>query len=185
MRLSRVLFLTLFIFPTGLIAQTKPSWLEYRSLEGRFSIRCPGSMQEKVDTFSTPIGKLVYTTVFFNDSTPEADNSVYMVSFCDYPEGALHQDSSELVAEFLEATAAEAAFSVAGDLVWSTPVYYLKYPGLFWRVDYKNGRAVIKTKAFVVRNRYYAIQTVMPKDRSLNRSAEIFMEAFRLFEKDD
>jgi hypothetical protein len=164
-------------------AQSGYSWEELRSLGGRFSVRSPGLMKEKVDTFSTPVGKLLYHTFFFNDSLPAADNAVYMVSYCDYPSGSLHHDSTELVSDFLGATAEESAFSVAGKVTWSADINYGKYPGLHWRVDYKDNRAVIKTKAFIVQNRYYAIQTVMPKNRSLNRASDFFMDSFRLFDQ--
>lgn len=105
-----------------------------------------------------------------------------MLSYCDYPEGSLHHDSSDLVRDFLQATVEESAFSVAGTVTWSNSISVGRYPGRFWRVDYKDGRAVIKTKAFVAGRRYYSIQTVMRKSRSLNIAADKFLDSFRLLE---
>jgi hypothetical protein len=178
-------FFALFTLQCYSTAQSVNSWQEHRDLEGRFSIRSPGDLKEKVDTFNTPVGELVYHTFFYHDSLPDAENAVYMVSYCDYPEGSLHHDSTALISDFLESTAQESAFSVAGTIAWSTEINYGKYSGLHWRVDYKDGRAVIKTKAFIVRNRYYAIQTVMPKTRSMNRASDLFMDSFRLFDSGD
>lgn len=173
----------LFIGMTFQIAaQSKPKWEEYRSYDGRFRVLTPGAMRLKADTVSTAIGTLTYHTYFFEDADKDADNVVYMLSYCDYPEGSLHHDSSDLVRDFLQATVEESAFSVAGTVTWSNSISVGRYPGRFWRVDYKDGRAVIKTKAFVAGRRYYSIQTVMRKSRSLNIAADKFLDSFRLLE---
>ncbi len=163
-------------------AQGKVRWEEYRSYDGRFRVLSPGAMRPKVDSIATALGTLAYHTFFFEDADKATDNVVYMLSYCDYPEGSLHHDSIELVRDFFKATVEESAFSVAGDVTWSHDIRLGRYPGIFWRVDYKDGRAVIKTRAYLVRNRYYTIQAVMKKERSLNAAADRFLESFRLLE---
>lgn len=162
--------------------QTKPKWEEFRSYEGRFRVLVPGAMRFKTDTIETAIGKLAYHSCFFNDAEQNTENAVYLISWCDYPEGSLHHDSTALVADFFDATVQESAFSVAGDVAWSNDIRMGKYPGKFWRVDYKDKRAIIKTRAFVIGNRYYSVQTVMKRERSLNAASDKFLESFRIFE---
>lgn len=173
--------LIMSLLPAWMQAQTKPKWEEFRSLEGRFRVLTPGAMRTKTDTMETAIGKLAYHTFFFEDAEQNTENAVYLLSYCDYPEGSLHHDSIALVAEFLDATVQESAFSVAGDVAWSNDIRSGVYPGKSWRVDYKDKRAVIKTRAYVAGNRYYSVQTVMKRERSLNAASDKFLESFRIF----
>lgn len=163
-------------------AQDKNRWEEFRSFDGRFRVTAPGNFRLKTDSIATDIGTLAWHTYFFENAGSEAENVVYMVSYVDYPEGSVHHDSTELVQALFEAGVEESAFSVAGRVSWTTKVKLGQYPGIFWRVDYKDGRAVIKTKAFFVQNRYYAVQAVMRRERSLNTAADKFLDSFRLFE---
>ncbi|MBP8239345.1 MAG: hypothetical protein KAX50_05270 [Saprospiraceae bacterium] len=174
--------LLLCFLPSWVQAQAKPKWEEFRSYEGRFRVLSPGDMRSQTDTIETAIGKLAYHTFFFEDAEQSTENAVYLLSYCDYPAGSLHHDSIALLAEFFDATVQESAFSVAGDVAWSNDMRLGVYPGKSWRVDYKDKRAVIKTRAFVAGNRYYSVQTVMKRERSLNASSDKFLESFRIFE---
>lgn len=172
----------------GLLAQHTPDiWREYTSYEGRFKVLSPDAMASKTDSVETPVGKLAYHTYYYqpeaNDRT--AENLMYMVAYCDYPEGSLHQDSSALLAEFFEATMEAAAFSVNGELAYSAERNYREYPGRFWRIDYLDGQAVIKTWGLVVGHRYYSLQTVTVKSRNLNRSSDNFLDSFRILQPEE
>ena len=167
----------------GLTAQPTPDiWRTYKDYEGRFEILSPDAMKSKTDSVGTPVGKLAYHTHFYQPEADDvtAENFMYMVSYCDYPEGSLHQDSTELLEAFFEATMEEAAFSVNGKLMYAGERNYLGYPGRFWRIDYLDGQAVIKTWGLVAGRRYYAIQTVTVKSRNLNRSSDNFLDSFRI-----
>lgn len=157
-------------------------WQELVSTQGRFRIKTPGYLTEKVDTLNTSLGLQTYHTFFYQSPDKEADNLFYMISYCDYPEGSIDVDSTELVDEFFDVTVKESAFSINGDLVYSNPIEWNGYPGRIWRVDYLKGSAVIKTRAYLVGNRYYAIQTVMLKDKSLNPSSDQFFNSFYLLD---
>lgn len=156
-------------------------WEEYNDYEGGFRVRTPGPFVQRVDTVKTPLGKLAYHTFMFvmkNESY--AENVFYMVNYCDYPPGALHQDSTELLTEFMDATVDEATRAVRGELVYQDGIEINEYPGRFWRIHYREGDAVIKTKAFVVGTRYYQVQTAMTREMGLNRASEEFLDSFRL-----
>ncbi len=153
-------------------------WSEFRSYEGRFRIQAPGPMQQKTDTISTRLGPTAYHTFFYQ--TEGGDNLLYMVSYCDYPEGGMHADSTELIEPFFEATVEAAAFSIDGKVVYSSPMKFFNYPGYIWRIDYLEGQAVVKTRAFIIEQRYYAIQTVTYRGLNLNPHTDRFMDSFRL-----
>lgn len=155
-------------------------WILVEQEAGRFRIMSPGPLQEKVDSVPTIMGMMAYHTFFFQPPNELADNAVYMLSYCDYPEGSLHSDSTELVAEFFEATVASAAESVGGNVRYSDVRNVYEFPGRVWRIDYNNGRASVHTHACVVGNRYYAVQTVSRRELALNRWSDRFINSFEV-----
>lgn len=161
-------------------SQTFSAWIPTNSYDGRFQILSPGLMIEKTDSIETPLGKLAYRVHFYQPEDKKADNLLYMVSWCDYPDGSLPADSTALIEAFFDATMESAAFSVKGTVVYSDAFKMEDYPGRIWRIDYLDGNAIIKTRAFVAGNRYYAIQTVSRKERHLNAFGEHFFDSFRL-----
>ncbi|MDZ4705179.1 MAG: hypothetical protein SH848_14705 [Saprospiraceae bacterium] len=164
------------------LTQTFSSWVPTNSYDGRFQVLSPGLMIEKTDSIETPLGKLAYRVHFYQPEDKTADNLLYMISWCDYPEGSIHADSVEMLEEFFNATMESAAFSVKGSVVYSDAYKMEEYPGRIWRIDYLDGNAIIKTRAFVVGSRYYALQTVSRKERHLNILGEKFFDSFRLIE---
>jgi hypothetical protein len=126
----------------------------------------------------TEIGTLTYHTFFIQSREKEAENLYYMVSYCDYPEGVIFTDSTELVLEFFQATLETAVQSVNGKLMWATDVQLGPYPGKFWRIDYLDGKAIIKTKAYLAGRRYYSLQTISYREKNINASADRFFDSF-------
>ncbi|MCB0555116.1 MAG: hypothetical protein KDD02_16315 [Phaeodactylibacter sp.] len=160
-------------------------WEEFKSYEGRFRVLAPGPLQHRVDSVETSIGTLAYHTYFYQPPKEEeskADNLLYMLSYCDYPENTVHSDSAALLEEFFDATIEQAVKSVKGELAYSSVQDYFGYPGRIWRIDYLNEKAVVKTRAVVVGSRYYSLQTAMVRERNLNPSANRFLDSLRLLE---
>ncbi len=176
------LFLLSLLFPILLSSQEDGPWSYYQSNEGSFSIDFPeGNLVERSDTVETAIGELVYH-LFMIQKDQKSDNVMYMLSYCDYPEGTIHSDSTELLHEFFEATMDQAAKSVNGELTYHDFAWYKDYPGYLWRIDYLDGKALIKTKAFLINRRYFAVQTVTVRPKSLNLSTDRFMDSFKFIE---
>ncbi|MBI5917556.1 MAG: hypothetical protein HY842_19480 [Bacteroidetes bacterium] len=170
----------LFLFGSVLFFQN--TWQEFSSGEGRFRISVPGNFTEKTDTLKTEVGPLAYHTFFIQTSDETAENLFYMVSYCDYPPGVVFADSTGLAEEFFQNTMEAAAESVEGEILYSADIQLDKYPGKQWRIDYLDGKAVIKTKAYLVGSRFYSLQTIAWKDKSLNADATRFFDSFRLVE---
>lgn len=170
MKIWLSLFLMSFLFT---------EWVLYESKDSQFRILAPGALKEKVDTFETKLGELYYHTLFYQAEV-ETGNQVYMISYCDYPEGTIHSDSIDLLPNFFKETMETATFSINGELMYKTDEEVQGFPGKYWRIDYRQGKAVIKTKAFLVKNRYYALQVVATKERHINPDSDRFIESFRL-----
>ncbi|HKK75219.1 MAG TPA: hypothetical protein VJ953_09115 [Saprospiraceae bacterium] len=176
-----LLLTLLFGLNLSLQAQSDDHWENFTSVNGLFKVRTPGPMKHKADTVSTRIGTLVYHTYFYQEELEEgADNFIYMVSYVDYPSTAVHSDSTELISEFFEVTMDQAAFSIAGEVIYNNPIKVEGYPGYIWRINYKEDTGVIKTKAVLANNRYYSIQAVTVKELALNAAIDRFLDSFQL-----
>jgi len=101
-----------------------------------------------------------------------------MITFCDYPPGTIHSDSTELLKDFFAASVDQATSSVKGELAYQADIVQQGFPGKIWRINYLRDQAVIKTKAFMVRNRFYSIQTVTLKDMAINAASDRFFDSF-------
>lgn len=163
-----------------------PTWDWYTSEKGLFTVLTPGEMTEKVKETETAIGKLSYHIFSYQPEVEAgADNFLYMISYCDYPAGSVHSDSTELLKEFFDATVESSVSSVRGELFYAADIRLGEYPGKIWRVNYGDNKAAIKTKAYVVGNRYYAIQTVTFREKSLNASIDKFLDSFKVITENE
>ena len=164
----------------GLFLGFSQDWKEFKSYDGKFRVLVPGQMLEKVNSIETAIGVLDYHSYLLHKSDDEADNVLYLVSYCDYPVHTMHSDSLELLKDFFQNTIESAVQSIQGELDYSTEIQIDEYPGMLWRINYNNGSAIIKTKAYLVNNRFYSIQGVAYRNKSLNPSLDRFLNSFRL-----
>jgi hypothetical protein len=156
-------------------------WNEFKTIDGRFYVMVPGIMEEKITKSKTAIGELEYHT--FVCQIPESENSenlLYIVSYCDYPKGTIHSDSTEFLKEYFEATIDEATRSIRGQLLYAADCKIDDYPGKTWRIDYNNGKATMRTKSFMVKNRLFSLQTACRRVNNLNEDGDKFFDSFRL-----
>jgi hypothetical protein len=156
-------------------------WEWFTSETGLFTVLTPGKLTEKIEKSETAVGELSYHTFFYQPEEDEnADNFLYMISYCDYPKGSIHSDSLDLVKDFFDATIESSVRSVKGELFYESDIKTGEFPGKIWRVNYGDDAAAIKTKAFLVNNRYYSIQTITLREKSLNPSIDKFLDSFKI-----
>ncbi len=175
--LLSLIFLFFNFFPSN------DPWLEFKSHEGAFSISAPGKIKEVIKKAETGLGSLEYHVFIHRNNDPNAENMVYMISYCDYPEHTVHSDSTELLNLFFDASIEESVLSVNGKLAYSSTLDFNGHPGRIWRTDYGNGQGIIRTKAFMKGRRYYSIQTICTLENSMNLSSDKFFNSFRILEK--
>jgi len=164
------------------MASEAKKWRDFHSYDGKFRILIPGDVIEKVDSIETAIGTLAYHTFFHQTKESNADNVLYMLSYVDYPSGTIHSDSTDFLKDFFTETMDAAVKSVKGELVYGNDWKYKEYPGKVWRIDYLDGKALVKTKAFMVGKRYYTLQIIAKKEHSINFSSDKFLDSFLLIE---
>lgn len=163
--------------------EKKKEWTKFKSEIGKFSVVVPGELIEKLDSSNTPLGFLKMHTFYFQPLANSGNaNFMYMVQYCDYPDGTLAGSDTTFTNDFFESTRNEAAFSINGKVIYYTPITLNSYQGQFWRIHYKKDSAVIKTKAYIVKNRFYAIQTITFKALASNMDTDKFFDSFQILE---
>ena len=176
----------LFLFLPILSFAQDSDWKVFHAYEGKFKIEIPGGlMEEKERVIYTDIGEITYVTYYYQPATKDAENALYLVSYCDYPEYSIHSDSTALLEDFFNNTITSAKKSVYGELRFSEAVNYIDYPGKLFRIDYLQGTATLKSKTFLVENRFYNIQIATTRGKSLNNAADKFLDSFHLIEEID
>lgn len=170
------MFLAIFIF---LLISVQTPWTETVDPDGGFRVMSPCAMQMHRQTTPTPLGNLEYHTWWCEGSEGDP-NTLYMVSWCDYPAGSLESDSLDMRSELLQVTMEAAVASLKGVLMYATAADLEGFPGKHWRIDYNDGRAVMKSKAFFLGNRFLLIQVAATKERHLNPEADRFFDSLRL-----
>lgn len=174
--LINLVILSSFCIPFQAFAQ----WAPFSSLDGRFQIPAPKPLDHQESVVETPLGTITYHTYFHKPAGDPHGNQWFSVSYCDYPYGTIHSDSLDLLEEFFEETIKESAFSVNGDVRYVEEIDYNGMPGRFWRVDYLNGKVAIKSRAYLIADRFYVIQVVTLADKSANPEAQRFLDGFKL-----
>jgi hypothetical protein len=175
-----------FVFCTFLIlfhvkAQTA-TWKEQVNLEGKFRINAPGDLVEKVSNMKTAIGESAYHAFVFKPTEQKPENVFYIVNYVDYPQGTFPADSTELITEFFKVTIENSVIGVKGKLLYESDILLGTHKGKIWRVSYNQATVFIKSKCFLVGNRFYMIQTMTMKDKSMNTAADSFLDSFQVIE---
>jgi hypothetical protein len=161
---------------------TALTWKEFKTYEGKFRVLTPtGEMTEKVKSIKTGLGEVAYHTFMNRPEEKNPDCVFYVVNYCDYPKGTFPADSTDLINEFLDETVNESVKTVGGVLTYQSDIQILTNRGKIWRVQYNGDRALIKSKCFLVGDRFYLVQTMMKKEKSMNPSADKFLDSFQPF----
>ncbi len=160
-------------------------WKIFNTYEGQFRIEVPGGeMEKKEKVIHTEIGEITYVTYVHQTPLKESENALYIVSYCDYPANSMHSDSLELLEDFFNNTIEKASDSVYGEVRYEDDIRYIDYPGKLFRIDYRQGTATLKSKIFIVKNRFYNIQIATTTGKSLNDAADHFLDSFYLLSED-
>jgi hypothetical protein len=172
---------SLLIFLSSCVL-TVLTWKEFKSFEGKFRVLTPtGEMTEKISKIKTGLGEVAYHTLMNRPEEKNPDCVFYVVNYCDYPKGTFPADSTDLINEFLSETVTESVKAVHGTLTYQSDIQMLMNKGKIWRVQYNGDRALIKSKCFLVGDRFYLVQAMMKKEKSMNPSADKFLDSFQTF----
>ena len=175
--MKRISIVITIIFSSIATTLSGQEWKVFQSYEGDFSVMTPGMMEQKRATITTELGDFDVHTLFYN-SQDTVSNYLYLINFYDLPEEMLPPDSTTLAMEFLLNTMDQSVSDLGGDLQYSTEVEIGNHPGLMWRS--RSDEKVVKSRAYVINNRFYMLQVFSVPSKSLNADVDKFLESFTL-----
>lgn len=171
-------FLLLCLLP--ILGFSQDGWIPYRSPEGGFKVLTKGIFKTRLTHAKTGIGEITMHNLVYQTDETGADNHIFVITFYDFPEQSMHSDSTVLVNDFFKETIASAVSSTGGELAYQSEISLHGFKGLHWRINYAEGKGVIKTQAFLVNNRYYSLSVMMPDVAKNTVDANKFFNSFRL-----
>jgi hypothetical protein len=158
---------------------TNTEWMQFRNIDGRFKVLIRGNLVEKMATIQTEIG-MIESHQFVYQPAEKEENLAYIIMYYDFPKGGMHSDSTELLKEFFDTTVEEAATKLQGMLVYQHDLEHEGYAARQWRVNYSDNKVAIRSRAFMVKQRFYLLQTIGFTDIEQNNVSEYFINSFRL-----
>ena len=177
-RILSLTALAVLVFPAWLFCQ---SWEQEVSRDGNFSLLYPVEPELKINEVEDPVfGALKLHQLIAVDTSAVEGEMVYTVFYTDYPSDLVHQDSTDLLEEFFLATAESAAYSVAGNLIYSAPYHGFECPGYAFRIHYNQGDAVIRSRAFMCCSRLYILSVAGLAKGVSTENMNRYFDSFRL-----
>lgn len=157
-------------------------WILFVDPEGRFEVRMPEGIDESSRIIATPIGDLKYISLSSKE-TFENEVVQYNLSFCDYPAGTFHPDSTELSRLFLDETISASVESVKGSLIYKDEARTRKETGAIWKVTSEQHNVHLKNMALLHGDRFYNLQVIIPPEKTLDNNADEFFNSFKLIDQ--
>lgn len=145
-----------------------------------FQILYPKLPSSQTQTINSVIGDLKVTGHIYNASKDTTDaNLTYGVLTTEYPDTLVHSDKKEILSNFFRSATDGAVKNVNGKLISEKEIELDGFPGRDIKIDLK-GFAVMRMKAFLVKNKLYMLQTITKTEKDGNQSVEKFMNSFKL-----
>jgi len=168
------------IYPVGLIIAVLILSFEFSTAQNKIlldplncSVVVPGKMTKFTDTIQTDIGLITYFTYVWKDSLLQ-----FQLSYCEYPEGTLHSDSTGLLQEFFSTTISTSVEKLKGVQRYASEIVQFGFPGWFWRTDYGSEK-FSKTKAFVAGRKFYKLQVLGSKRNDQDKISTQYFDSFQ------
>ncbi|NJN77492.1 MAG: hypothetical protein HC803_03485 [Saprospiraceae bacterium] len=153
--------------------------MQFRNIDGRFKVLTRGNLVEKMATIQTEIGA-IESHQFVYQPLEKEENLAYIIMYYDFPEGGMHSDSTELLKEFFDTTVKEAVAKLQGTLIYQNDLEHEGYRARQWRVNYSDNQVAIRSRAFMVKQRFYLLQTIGLTEVEQNNVSEYFINSFKL-----
>lgn len=160
----------------ALLSRPQPkAWSEFTSAPGGFTVQMPGAPKDQVQSVAQATGDLTV-----HNFTVEDGNNAYIVSYVDFPSGAIAQSEADTV---LDSTVDGSVSSGKGTLKSKSAITQGGYPGrLAEFTTAANGQVPatsIKAHYYLVKDRLYQVLAVAPLDR-LPAEVDKFLDSFKL-----
>jgi len=151
------------------IADEPIQWKEFVSKEGRYKVLMPGT-PPKVDS-KGDAGKND-----FKMNTVPVGNAVYGAGHLDFRAKVKYSSAKQFYDEWLQSNVATVAGKVASD----QEIKLGKYPGREVQIIHGEDGLIMRTRLFLVGQRFYQLLVVGTKEEVTSKDADKFLDSFRL-----
>jgi|GEM_PF-716530 len=178
--LFHLFFAIAYLLPHQGFAQSGAAYL-YRSAQNDFQINFPAKPEESTQQVNTEIGTLSLNLLIYDASNTGTDeNLVYGLTYSDYPPEAVNSETSENLNNFFRGSIDGAVQNVQGKLLSERKIQIDQYPGREIKIDYQDGKAIIRMRFYLVESRMYILQTITETAKDNNLFISRFLESFQL-----
>lgn len=174
------------IFLLLILGFGQPDTNVYTAEDGSFSIVAPGEFVEKYQELETEIGDIEVYTLHCQRDIKEHPNFLYLINYYDYPAG-FDEDpkvaEEDFIKNIFDESIDQSLTSLGGKLLYSTDIRLQeRFDGRVNRISYNDGESIVKSKMYLVEDRFYFLQVYTTKDNSLNLDMDDFLDSFRVQE---
>ena len=149
-------------------------WQALTVAEANFKAELPGKPFAAAQTVESPMGKVPLRTW-----TLRFDIVQYVLLVGEYP---IVFDTPDSVKHSLDGARDLTLSQAAGKLISDTEISYGKFPGRDWKA--LTDRGLIRTRMYLVHNRMYALQAVLPEsaenEEGTQKAVNRFLNSFKL-----
>ncbi len=142
----------------------------------QFVVSSPEPLIKKTKESLTEVGKQVVHS--FGLKPKNKENLIYQVIVLQYPVGSFPKDSIDLKNSVLSSLIEDTVIDENSDLIYSESTGQQGIKGMQWRIHNRN-QIVIRSKAFVFKDRVYIVQVMSEMQKSLNKDVDKFMDSFQ------
>ncbi|HVW61578.1 MAG TPA: hypothetical protein VHC48_16110 [Puia sp.] len=147
----------------------------------KYKMFFPKRPDDQVQTVQTAIGELKMNVHMYEAPENETDdNFTYGIIETDYPDTVINSGKKDILDKFFRNSIDGAVKNVNGKLLTESNIQLNGFPGREFRVDYKDGLAVITMRAYLVKNTMYMLQTITETKKDHNAAIGKFMNSFTL-----
>lgn len=143
----------------------------------------PKKPAASAQTINSPIGALKLNLNIYEvpaNEQEKEDNFVYLLNETEYPDSVINSNKKDKLDKFFRQAIDGAVNNVHGKLLSEKMIAINQFPGREIRVDFQNGKDVIKMRMYLVRNRMFMVETVTDTKKDFNKSINKFMDSFTL-----
>jgi hypothetical protein len=164
----------ILLWSSAVLGGDEPAWPKYTSKKAGFSVMMPGTPKESTKTLKTAYDNFEQTRVTFVSG---AKGTAYAIHCTVLPDD-LHQGIG--LDEFLDSECDLYVETAKAKLRSQKKIMLGTLPGREIEYSLLNGRAISRTRIFLVDGRLYHVTVLMPRDRTDSGEMERFLDSFRL-----
>lgn len=121
------------------------------------------------------------STFTYKPAKSEKDhNLLYNVISMEITDSLFSSDKTETLPGYFKSTIDGMVRNFSGKLLSETIIEINGFPGREIKIDFQNGKYMVKVRFYMVKNKSYMIEKLTDTKKDLNKPIDRFMDSFKL-----